>query len=31
VEGAGKREPLYPGDDAETWRLNRRVEFVLSK
>lgn len=31
VEGAGKREPLYPGSDEETWRLNRRVEFVLSK
>jgi len=31
VEGAGKREPLYPGSDDETYRLNRRVEFVLSK
>ncbi|WP_082730489.1 OmpA family protein [Sphingomonas aquatica] len=29
AEGAGKREPLYPADDDEAYRLNRRVEFSL--
>ena len=31
AQGAGKREPLYPGDDEATYRLNRRVEFVPAK
>lgn len=31
AEGAGKREPLYPGDDEESYSLNRRVEFVPAK
>lgn len=31
AEGAGKREPLYPGDDDDSYRLNRRVEFVPAK
>ena len=26
--GAGKHEPLYPGEDEDSYRLNRRVEFV---
>lgn len=28
AEGAGKREPLYKGDDEDSYRLNRRVEFA---
>jgi outer membrane protein OmpA-like peptidoglycan-associated protein len=31
AEGAGKREPLYPGDDEDSYRLNRRVEFAPAK
>lgn len=31
AQGAGKREPLYPGDDDDSYRLNRRVEFVPVK
>jgi len=31
AEGAGKREPLYTGEDEETLQLNRRVEFTLAK
>jgi outer membrane protein OmpA-like peptidoglycan-associated protein len=27
AEGQGKRQPLYRGDDDDTNRLNRRVEF----
>jgi len=30
AEGAGKREPLYAGEDEETLQLNRRVEFSLT-
>lgn len=29
AEGAGKREPLYRGDDEDSYRLNRRVEFTF--
>jgi outer membrane protein OmpA-like peptidoglycan-associated protein len=29
-EGIGKREPLYPGDDEETYKLNRRVDIALN-
>jgi len=31
AEGAGKREPLYPGDDEDSYRLNRRVEFAPAR
>jgi outer membrane protein OmpA-like peptidoglycan-associated protein len=31
AQGAGKREPLYPGDDEDSYRLNRRVEFAPVK
>ena len=27
-EGAGRHEPLYPGNDPAAWALNRRVELV---
>jgi len=29
VEGKGKREPIFMGDDEEDYTLNRRVEVVL--
>jgi outer membrane protein OmpA-like peptidoglycan-associated protein len=28
-EGVGAREPLYSGDDEDSYRLNRRVEFTF--
>ncbi len=28
AEGAGRHEPLYPGNDPAAWALNRRVELV---
>ncbi|WP_421849637.1 OmpA family protein [Novosphingobium sp.] len=29
AEGVGSREPLYSGDDEDSYRLNRRVEFTF--
>ena len=29
VSGMGEREPLYPGDTDEVYRLNRRVEVKV--
>lgn len=30
AQGMGKREPLFPGEDEDTLRLNRRVDFTFA-